>query len=433
MGAPSVKIVYLYQYFTTRSMPGGTRAYEQARRLVAQGHEVDVITTDQDADSASTTWRVTVEDGVRVHWLSVPYTNRMTFARRIRAFAWFALLASVRATRIRADVVFASSTPLTIAIPALVAARVRGPRFVFEVRDLWPEIPIEMGVLRSRVAIALARALAWVTYRRADRIVALSDGMADGVVAYGVPRDKVVVVPNAADVDLFAVGPEVGQRFRRENAWLGDRPLVVYVGTFGRVNGLGYLVDVAEKVREIDPEVRFLLVGDGAEYDDVVRSAERRGLLGTTVVVRHSVPKSEIPAILSAATLATSTTVPLPGLAANSANKFFDALAAGRPQAVNYGGWQGEELTRTGAGIDLDPHDVPAAAAALAAAVRDEPWLASAGAAARELADRRYDRDLLVERLSAAITGVPAASAAHQRPAGDAPSTAAVSSGGNDR
>ncbi|MCW0212440.1 MAG: glycosyltransferase family 4 protein [Pseudonocardia sp.] len=400
-----MRIVYLYQYFTTRSMSGGTRAYEQARRLADLGHEVHVVTSDIAAESPSLSWRTTTEDGIRVHWLPAPYSNTMSYRRRIVSFLQFAVAASIKATRLRGDVVFASSTPLTVAIPGMIAARSRRARFVFEVRDLWPEIPIAMGALDNPVAVRLAYGLARAAYRNADSVVALSDGMAEGVARHGYPAERISVVPNAADLDLFPADPDVVRRFRAARPWLQDRPLVVYLGTFGRVNGVGYLVRVAAEMARLDPEVRFLLVGDGVELPEVRRLATELDVLDRTLFITGSVPKADVPAIMGAATVATSVTVPLPALEANSANKFFDALAASRPQAINYGGWQATILRDSGAGIVLDPHDIALAAKDLAAAVRDTAWLTRAGAAARRLAVERFSRDRLFGVLAAAVLG----------------------------
>lgn len=400
-----MRIVYICEYFSTRAMSGSTRAYEQARRLVECGHDVHVVTSDTKAARLGATWRVSVEDGVHVHWLSVPYSNSMSYRRRILAFLYFAVFASVKASWLGGDVVFASSTPLTVTIPGVIAARLRRARFVFEVRDLWPEIPIEMGALRRPAEIRLAFALAEMAYRRADHVVALSEGMAKGIAAHGYPASRISIVPNACDLDLFAVNEQEAQRFRRSRPWLQERPLVVYLGAFGKVNGLGYLVRVAAEMSTLDPEVRFLFVGEGGELPEVARLATELGVLDANLFLMPKVPKNEVPAILGAATIATSVTIPVPGLAANSANKFFDALAAGRPQAINYGGWQADVLRESGAGLVLDPHDTAQAARDLAVGLRDEGWLSAARTAAQRLAVQRYSRDELFAVLARAVLG----------------------------
>jgi glycosyltransferase involved in cell wall biosynthesis len=177
----------------------------------------------------------------------------------------------------------------------------------------------------------------------------------------------------------------------------------VYTGTLGAVNGAGYLVRLAARVRPLDSDVRFLLVGSGKEWDHVKRLAADEGVLNTTLRMCPEIPKADIPVILAAATMATSVCRPLPGLWNNSANKFFDALAAGRPIAINYGGWQADLLRATGAGLVLDPHDVEASARSLVSRLRDHEWLAEAGDAARRLAATEFSSEVLFDRFEAVL------------------------------
>ena len=170
-----LKIVYLHQYFNLPSDAGGTRSYEMARRLVAWGHEVHMVASSRDAEpNWRCGWRETEESGIHVHWLPVPYSNAFSYAARTRAFFEFAWGAELKAASLEGDVVFATSTPLTIALPAVYAARRKQIPMVFEVRDLWPELPIAMGALRRPLLIAAARCLERFAYRNSAHIVALS-------------------------------------------------------------------------------------------------------------------------------------------------------------------------------------------------------------------------------------------------------------------
>jgi glycosyltransferase involved in cell wall biosynthesis len=411
-----MRIVYLHQYYCNPQMTGGIRSYEQARRLVARGHEVHVITTDITPGKRDLGWRETVDDGVHVHWFSVPYSNNMSYARRLRAFAEFMILAAAKSARLKADLVFATSTPLTVAVPGVLSARLRRVPFVFEVRDLWPEVPIEMGALRNPLARRLAGGLADFAYRNAAEVVALSPGMAAGVTARR-PATKVTMVPNAADLALFEVRPEAVRRFREQHRWLGDRPLIVYTGALGAVNGVEYLVRAARRLHELDPGVQVLIVGHGKEWEPTKQLAADAGLLGHSVHMWEKVPKADLPVILGAATLSTSFVRPIRALWDNSANKFFDALAASRPIAINYGGWQADLLGETGAGLVLDPYDAEVAGDLLAGRVRDERWLTQARAAAHRLAVEQFSRELLFDRFEAVLNRAAAAGRGGRRAA----------------
>jgi glycosyltransferase involved in cell wall biosynthesis len=397
-------------------MAGGIRSYEQARRLVERGHEVHVVTTDITEGKRELGWRETDDDGVHVHWFSVPYANTMSYARRLRAFAEFMALATVKATRIKADLVFATSTPLTVAVPGVLASKLSRSPFVFEVRDLWPEVPIKMGALRNPVARRLAGGLANFAYRNASEVIALSPGMAAGVTARR-PGTRTTMIPNAADIAMFDVAPEAVQRFRAQHEWLGDRPLIVYTGALGAVNGVEYLVRAARRMRDLDPDVQVLIVGHGKEWESTKQLAAGEGLLDHSVHMWEKVPKADLPVILGAATMSTSFVRPIRALWDNSANKFFDALAASRPIAVNYGGWQADLLTETGAGLVLDPYDADAAGVLLAGHVRDELWLKQAREAAHRLAVEQFSRDLLFERFEAVLTRAAAAGRGGRRAA----------------
>jgi len=370
-----------------------------AQRLVNWGHEVEMITTARDPSNAFKGWRVTEESGIRVHWLYVPYSNAMSYPERIIAFLKFAVGAALKTTSLDGDVVFATSTPLTIALPAVYAARRRDIPMVFEVRDLWPDLPIAVGALKGRVPIATARWLERFAYRNSEQIVALSPGMKEGVVCAGYPEESVHVIPNSADLDLFGVPKSTGQAFRGRFTWLQDRPLVIYAGTLGLINGVDYLARLAAAVWEMAPDVRFAVIGKGKKKKDVREVAEQIGVLNENFFMLDPVPKSEMPKVLSAADIATSLFIDLQEMWANSANKFFDALASGTPVAINYQGWQADLLKKNGAGLVLDAQDVRSSARQLARALDDPTWLQRAGAAAKRLAEERFSRDMLAAKL----------------------------------
>ncbi len=402
-----MRIIYLHQYFNTPEMSGSTRSFEVGRRLAAAGHQVDVITSWQEP-TERTGWFTTEVAGMRVHWLPVRYSNHMNHLERMVAFVKFAIGAARRARSVPGDVVFASSTPLTIAIPAVYAARRRGIPMVFEVRDLWPELPIAMGALRSPVLRHAAKALERFAYANSAAVIALSPGMAEGIRRSGYPEERIAIVPNASDLELFRRDIPRGRAFRARMAIGDDKILVGYVGTLGRINGVCYLVHVAAALKG-DPRFVFLTVGDGVEREQVAALARAEDVLDRNFLMLSKVPKAHVPDVLSAVDVATSLVVPIPELEANSANKFFDALAAGCCVAVNYGGWHAQLLKETDAGIRLDAD--PRRAAAELQALADEPGkMESSGRNARRLAEEKFSRDELAAKIQgvlAAVVGEP--------------------------
>jgi len=395
-------ITYLHQYFNTPSMSGGTRSFEMARRLAESGHVVNMITSWRAGDGR-TDWFTTEESGVCVHWLPVPYSNHMSYAERIRAFFRFAFHAARRAGSIEADLVFATSTPLTIALPAIYAAgRQRAP-MVFEVRDLWPELPIAMGAIRHPMVKGAARALERWAYRNSEAVVALSPGMRDGVMKTGFPAERIAVIPNGSDTEIFGGRTAEGEYFRASRPWLGKRPLLLYPGTFGKVNGVGYLVDLAKSLKKKGSEVRILLIGDGAEKQAVLKYARSAGVLGDNLFVEDALPKSEMPSLFAAANVIVSLCIDLPELRANSANKFFDALAAGKPCMLNYGGWQAELVNSNDAGLVTWGLTVDDAADLVASHISDSNWVSRTGLNAQKLAITYFDRNILADQFIAVL------------------------------
>lgn len=393
-----MRILYLHQYFNTPSMIGGTRSYEFARRLVASGHEVHVVSSWREP-MESNDWFVTKEAGIHIHWLPVPYSNGMSYSKRIRAFFRFAIFSALRARSLSSDIVFATSTPLTICIPAIFASKLQSIPMVFEVRDLWPELPIAMGALTSPWSKYFARKLEIIAYKSSRAVVALSPGMKDGVIAAGISSAHVAVIPNACDFTLFNSSKSDIDQFRLERSWLGNSPLLVYAGTLGRINGVEYLVDIANELRRIGSKVKVLVVGDGSEKEFIRNYAQRVGVMGENFFLEDSIQKYKVSALYGAATMVCSLFVDLPEMRANSANKFFDGLAAGKPVLVNYGGWHRDLVADNECGVVAWGKSPSAVANEIADITSNEHALSKMGNNSLQLAQAMFDRDRLAFQL----------------------------------
>ncbi len=392
-----MRIVYLHQYFNTPDMAGGTRSFEMARRLVSFGHEVRMITSWR-AETREKGWFRTSEAGIDVHWFPVPYSNVLGYRDRVKAFMLYALKAAGVAATLPCDVVFATSTPLTIALPAVYAAKKQGVPMVFEVRDLWPEMPVAIGAISNPLVVGAAETLERFAYRHSRRIVALSPGMAEGVERTGYPAERISVIPNSCDIGLFSDPHAEAEGFRKQHPELGRRPIILYPGTLGKVNGVEYLARLAAETGKSRQDLCFVVIGEGAEWELVRGTAERSGALNRNFFMYRAMPKSRLIGAVAAATMVVSLFVDIPEMRVNSANKFFDGLAAGKPVAVNYEGWQADLLRETGAGIVLSG-DAGKAASELAAFLADEGGVKAAGINAFALGMDRFDRDRLARQL----------------------------------
>ena len=344
-------------------------------------------------------------DGIDVLYLNVPYANRYPTAVRMASFTAFTIAASVAgALQRRPDVVFASSTPLTIGIAGLATARAKRVPFVFEIRDLWPAVPIELGVLKG----AAARTAEWLErrlYAGAERIVVLSEGSLHELRSRGIPDEKLVFIPNAADLDVFR--PDVVDEDFRPRHGLEDRFVALYAGAMGRANGLDQLVDAADALRRWgDRRVTIVALGDGGERTRLEERARELGL--DNLLFLPSVPKEELAGIVGAADVTLTIFAPFPILETNSPNKFFDSLAAGKPVVVNLGGWLRRLVEEADAGVWVPGGNAEGIAGALSSLAANPQRVEEMGRNARALAEREFGRDEMAERLARTLEEVAA-------------------------
>lgn len=357
-----------------------------------------MITSNREVSSHST-WYTTNEEGIEVHWLPIAYSNQMSYPKRISAFLRFAILSACRAASIRGDVVFATSTPLTVAIPGLYTSWKRSIPMVFEVRDMWPAVPIAIGAIRNPLIIWCTQILERTAYRRSAHIVALAPGMKDDIVATGIPVEKVTVIPNGCDLDIFRQSSAILNP-RMKHDWLVDRKLVVFTGTIGKVNGVSYLARVAACVKAIDPEIRFVVVGDGADAPNVRSVALQCGVLDSTFYMFPSQPKRDAAQWVRSADLVMCLfTGPRVIWKDAVQNKFFDAVAAGKPTASNFEGFQSLLALKHKIGVILDPNNYEMAARQLVQTLNNVDWLQEVASRSKALAEGEFSRNGLVNRL----------------------------------
>lgn len=404
-----MRILYLHQYFNTRSDAGGTRPYEFARYLVQMGHQVTILTaaSGQKADqSSASSYQV---DGIDVVAINAGYKDHvaathMSYPQRIINFLYFAIVSTWVGLRLpKADLVFASSTPLTIGIPGLIISKLRRIPLVFEVRDLWPEAPVQIGALKSPLQIGLARWLERTIYHNSAHIVALSPGMQEGVMATGIPANRVTMIPNASDIDLFS--PTVDGSEFRQKLNLNGHFTCVYFGTMGEANGLNFVLDAAAELKNRQvSDVVIVLQGDGKERPMLQKRCQSEKL--DNVIFADRVPKQDVPKVVTGSNVAMTIFKNLPIFTTNSPNKMFDSLAAGRPVLVNMPGWMQELVEENRAGVFVQP-DNPKDFADKLIYLRDNPALcAEFGRNARQLAEDKFARHKLADQLEQVFQNV---------------------------
>ncbi|WP_245762033.1 glycosyltransferase family 4 protein [Falsiroseomonas stagni] len=411
--AMALRILYLHQHFSTPDGATATRAYNHAAALAAAGHAVTLAcgryagaATGLDGPFRRGARRGPVA-GFEVVEFDLPYGNAQSLARRSMVFLRYALAASRLSLGQSWDLVIASSTPPTVAIPALLARRLRGTPFLFEIRDPWPELPAALsrpgpgggastgsGGVPGAILGAIGR-LADAACRRAAIVVALTEGMARTALARGTDPDRLRVLPQGADLALF--GPDA-RPWRPAEAREGEM-IAVYAGAHGRANGLGVLLDAAALLRATG--IRILLVGDGAEKPALVARAAAEDL---PVSFLDPMPKRRLAGLLAGADVGLLCLAPVPEFAEWTApNKLAECLAAGLPVVTNVPGRAQRLLAEGGCGLTVPPGDGAGLAAALLAMADDPARRRVMARAARALAERHFDSRQIAARLVATV------------------------------
>lgn len=346
-----------------------------------------------------TDWFETETAGIRIFWIPVEYSNRLSFTKRIIAFLKFAICAGSKTASIPADIIFATSTPLTIVLPGVWASsRLRIP-LILEIRDLWPEAPIALGVLKNRISIWMARFLESWAYRNASHIVTLSPAMTLGV-AKVCRSAQITEIPNFADLDRFSLDKLKERKFRDSRPELGGSPLVIYAGTLGLVNNVSLLPRIANEALLLNKDIKFVIVGEGNEGEKIHALAVELGVLGVNFFMYPSVAKSIMPNVLASADLSLSLVANIPELWGNSANKFFDALASGTPIGINHLGWQADLIEANAIGIVFSPDDPAEGAKKIVQFISNKERVEQAGISAKSLARSQFNVDDQVQKLN---------------------------------
>ncbi len=346
-------ILYIHQHFATPAGSTGTRSYEFARRWVKAGHKVTLIAGHYDIGGLQVSGALYQKqniEGINVVVVGTKYSNKQSYLCRVTSFLSFCLLSIYAGLRTKGvDVIYASSKPLTVGIPAMVIKWVKHIPFVFEVRDQWPEIPIELGIITNGFLIKILLWLEKTIYRNCSSLIALSPGQADGIRAVLTEEKPITVIPNSCDIDMFR--PDIdGSAIRQRMGW-GDKFVLLHTGAMGKVNGLDFVINAAEMLKE-HSDIMFVLIGDGNQKPSLESRVKELAL--TNVEILSSVQKRELSDFYAAVDIGLVIIGNFPIIEHNSANKFFDSLSAGKPVLLNYSGWQRKILEENAAGFGCD-------------------------------------------------------------------------------
>ncbi len=357
-----MKIIYLHQYFRFPNESGGTRSFDLATGFLKLGHNVEVLTlTSELSYKTDKRWSRREKNGLVVHYIYLNYRNDMSYFQRSFVFFQFLLFSTLKLLSLKGDLVLATSTPLTIGVPALIKKWVHKTPFIFETRDIWPEAVIAIGAVKNKFLQKSLYFLEHLIYRSANAIVPLSIDMKQSIISRypKLSKKNIQVIENISEITRFQNGYNKSKSVLKEKIGFNPRFAVLYAGTFGRVNGIDYVIELAKKLLHLDPTIIFVLVGDGVEKKMIMGKATDKGVLNKNVFIFDTVSKQDLPQLYFECDMGSSFVIPVKELWANSANKLFDTLAAGKPILINYNGWQKDLINKKNIGyvLPLDIND----------------------------------------------------------------------------
>jgi colanic acid biosynthesis glycosyl transferase WcaI len=402
-------ILYLSQYFPPEAGATQTRAYEMARNLVASGHQVSMLAEIPNHPSGvippeyrGKLYERSEMDGIDVIRVWVKTSPVKNFTSRMLFYLTFMLnatLAGLLVARGHYDLIYASSPPLFVGGAALALSVLRRIPLIFEVRDLWPEIAVALGELTRPAAIRWAIRLEQACYRRARAIVIVTQGDYQRLLERGLPREKLIHIPNGANLELFQERPEERSRIRRELG-LDGKFVAIYAGIHGLAQGLETLVEAARHLAD-HPNFQMLLIGEGPRKSAIQELVEEYELENVCMLPEQ--PRERIPDYISAADIAL---IPLKNLAffkGTIPSKLFDSWACRRPVILSVDGEARRIVEAAGGGVYVEPENPRALAEALLEMERDLDRLKEMGENGRRYTERYYSRRALAHKLEEAL------------------------------
>lgn len=378
-----MKILYLHQYFKTPKQGGAVRSYYLAKALVDKGHDVEMITSHNQKR-----YHFETIDGINVHYLPVYYHNKLGVIGRLYAFVRFMFIAYSKSKSLKGvELCYATSTPLSIGWIALRLKNKYKIPYYFEVRDLWPEAPIQLGYIRNRFLKGLLYRFEKEIYQNATRLIALSPGMRDGI-EDKVPGKYASLLPNMSDCDFFNFSNKEKHLIKKYQ--VEGKFVVAYTGALGKVNYLQSLVAIAKHCKVTLPQVHFLVAGDGGEVSSLLHQIQFYQL--NNVIYLGQVDKFGIKEILNVSDVSLISFAKAKVLETNSPNKFFDGIAAGKLIAINTMGWIKDVIEEKHCGFYFDPDDAKGFVEYLERFINDKNLLFEYQSNARKLAESYFSR-----------------------------------------
>lgn len=406
-----MKILYFHQHFTLPTSAGGTRSYEFAQKLIEKGHQVTMVAGGlSDLGLAPTRekgiYRGDV-DGIDVIQIALPYSNRDGLFKRAYTFIKFGWKSIRIAFQEKYDLLFATSTPLTAGLPG-IAMKLLGKKkkFVFEVRDLWPELPKALG-MKNPIFLGGMSILEWLSYHTADGCIGLSPGICEGIKKRSQKGKRIALVPNGCDLNLFS--PSHNDKKQISELLPGlppDKKIAVFTGAHGVANGLDAIVDAAKVLLDKGRnDILFVFIGDGKMKPHLQSRVTSEGI--TNIRFYAPIPKIQLAKIVSGADVGLMVLANVPAFYyGTSPNKFFDYIASGLPVVNNYPGWLADMIKENNLGVVTEPDNPVSLAEGIEYLIDHKEVRTEWGKNARAFAVKEFSRDDLGSKFEAFLSEI---------------------------
>jgi len=388
-----MKLIYIHQYFITPAQAGGARSYYLSKALVEQGHEVVVITSNTKHEDYAFTEHKTI-DGIRVIYIKNFYDASMGKLNRIFSFIKFMIFSTYYVLKEKdVDLIYATSTPLTIGVPALIANLFKKTKFIFEVRDVWPDIPYEMGYIKNKYVYKVLKLLEKKIYNKSEKIICISEGIKNKIdVAF---RNKCKIYPFGANLKLFNTKKSTQWKLNNN---IKAPCLYVFTGAIGLANGIQYLIEAA-KILKDNKKIHISIVGDGSDRERIKLLIKEHSLSNITLHDPVEIQNlNEIFASAEAGIILFGDTSESYRYTA-SPNKFFDYIAAGLPFFFNFEGPLKDKVLKHNIGIYTNYQDAAVLAEKMMYFSENTQELKILALNARVLAEEEYNRDIIYKKL----------------------------------
>ena len=390
-------VLYYIQHFVRDNQAGGTRPWSLCQELMRRGHKVTVVMANvhylEKEDEGRARYAEEDWDGVRVLKVYATGNFRASFSRRLMnylSYAGNAFLAGMKGEK--PDLVLTSIQPIFTGPVGWLTSFLRRSRFFLEVRDVWPDTAVELGVIKSPFLIYPSTWLARFLYKRAKQIVTLTPGIAEVIEENGIRGEKIRVLP--VGLEEGVLNPTNLEDVRLKQGWQ-DKFLVLYTGSHAVTDSLETLLKAINRLQD-HPEIHFVMIGDGDKKADLMAYAKEKGL--TNVTFLDLMPKRELASYLQATDICTMCLPKGDFWRIFLQNKFFDYMGSSKPIVASLIGTQKEYIEEAEAGIVVPPEDDQALAAAILQLAQSPETVRVMGERALGFVTKRFLReDLLKE------------------------------------